>query len=497
MKALGGTLEKASVIPGFGFLEEYAGTNGVGTALEESKVVTVHGEEHYAEFLRNLSCVGVPIHHPITGGVEGVLDLTCLAKDFSHLMPPLLVEVAKQIETSLSQHASAAEVALLERFVRTCRTFRGAVVALRPNLLLSNTAANDHLGPADQAVLWDVANTIVAMGRNDGYADLARGRFRIRLTTVDAGPRSEPGLVIRLAPQRASSVPQRRPPVAAVGARRRRTSSTLAGRSPQWTSVLERVELLANSDHPVAITGEAGTGKVRLAKHLHELSANAGVRLFDSAVDGRDERLPLLARCSDALSSGSTVIVRRIDLLPPVQLAELAESVRLQVMSGRLIVTCTDGPSGNAERALAAFPHQVWLPPLRQRVEDIVDLVPALLAQLSPGRTVTCALPALQALMRCPWPGNIAELRDILATALAAGGRGEIEVANLPASILKRAHRRQFTPFEQSERDLIIETLASVDNNRTAAANILGIGRATLYRKLRSLGISTGFELAR
>ena len=82
-------------------------------------------------------------------------------------------------------------------------------------------------------------------------------------------------------------------------------------------------------------------------------------------------------------------------------------------------------------------------------------------------------------------------------TALAAGERGEIGLANLPASILKRAHRRQFTPFEQSERDLIIETLASVDNNRTAAANILGIGRATLYRKLRSLGISTGFELAR
>lgn len=60
---------------------------------------------------------------------------------------------------------------------------------------------------------------------------------------------------------------------------------------------------------------------------------------------------------------------------------------------------------------------------------------------------------------------------------------------------MKRAHRRKLTPMEQSERDLIIDALLSVDNNRAEAARVLGIGRATLYRKLRSLGISNGTDL--
>ena len=60
---------------------------------------------------------------------------------------------------------------------------------------------------------------------------------------------------------------------------------------------------------------------------------------------------------------------------------------------------------------------------------------------------------------------------------------------------MKRAHRRQLTPIEQTERDLIIDTLGSVGNNRAEAARVLGIGRATLYRKLRALGIANGYEL--
>lgn len=495
MKNLDRTFDNASVAPGFGFTEEFAGTNGVGTALEEAKIVVVRGHEHYADFLRNFSCVGMPIHHPITGRVEGIIDFTCLAKDFNQLIPPLLVEVAKHIETRLSQLSSAAEVALLERFVRTCRTNRGAVVAIRPNMFMTNDSAADHLAPTDQAVLWDAATTLASRGREEGSVDLARGQYRIRVATVDTGARTEPGLVIRLSPERGA--------VTTTGPRKLSAKGEgsgarlpLPGRSPQWNLIVKRAEAIASSGQPVAITGEAGTGKVWLARQIRHLSTTtAGMRLFDAAMEGRDDRAPLLARCRDALEFGDTVIVRRIDKLPASAIAELGELVRHGVTSGRLIVTCDDSAPESAERTLSAFPHTIWLPPLRRRAEDIADLIPSLLADLAAGRT-TSTLPVVQVLMRYPWPGNTAELRDVLAGALVAAGHGDIELAHVPPWILKRAHRRQFTPIEQSERDLIIETLASVDNNRTEAAKILGIGRATLYRKLRSLGISTSHELA-
>ncbi|MFC8381710.1 sigma-54-dependent Fis family transcriptional regulator [Nocardia sp. NPDC057272] len=492
-KSLVHTLDKAYIAPGFEFPEELAGTNGVGTALEEASVVVVLGTEHFSQYLHEFACVGVPIRHPILGTTEGIVDFTCFAKDYNPLIRPLLIEVAKHIETRLSQDASAAQVALLETFVRTCRTHRGPVVALRPDIFLTNTPASDHLGSADQAVLWDAATTLASMGRDNGFVDLASGRFQLRLTTVDTGGREAPGFVCRLAHEGPP------PPKARSMVRVARPSApTLPGRSPQWKRVREQLDALANSADPVAITGEPGTGKVHLAKHLHRSSSRgSGVRIFDAAAESNDLGTGIIDRCHDTLGNGDTVIIRRIDLLPTATLGRLGDLARQPNAPGRLVVTCDDAASEAAERTLAACAQYVWLPPLRQRSDDIADLVPALLADLAPGRQARCASPAVQALMRYPWPGNTTELRDVLTSALVKAQSGEIGLSHLPPWILKRAHLRRFSPMEQAERELIISTLASVSNNRTEAARILGIGRATLYRRLRTLGIATDSELVR
>lgn len=91
----------------------------------------------------------------------------------------------------------------------------------------------------------------------------------------------------------------------------------------------------------------------------------------------------------------------------------------------------------------------------------------------------------------------IGQLRDVLAAALANSTNGDVEIRHLPTSVLKRAPQRHLSPKEHSERTLIIETLDSVAGNRSKAARILGIGRATLYRKMRNLGITTDRELTR
>lgn len=258
----------------------------------------------------------------------------------------------------------------------------------------------------------------------------------------------------------------------------------------------DRLAELAEIDEPIAITGAEGIGKMSVAQQLHvQANSVAGLHIFDSHGESSHTRTRLVDRCRDALAAGDTVIVRRIDQLPAASRTELERLARNAVGPFRLIVTCSDDPSDAVLRGLAAFPHQLWLPPLAQRVGDVADLIPSLLAELSPDRVITCALPAQQALLRYSWPGNIAQLRDVLAAALQRAVQGQIEVSSLPPWLLKQAHRRQLSPIEQSERDIIIDTLASVGNNRSEVARILGIGRATLYRKMRSLGIANGHEL--
>lgn len=252
---------------------------------------------------------------------------------------------------------------------------------------------------------------------------------------------------------------------------------------------------LAQVWEPVAFTGDDGSGKLWAAKRLVAMRGG-GVRILDAELERGAWQSTLIDRCRSGLAAGESVIVRRIDRLTVPVRAELGDLVRNADEAMRLVVTCTDDPRDTVVRALAGFAHQLWIPPLAQRLDDIADIVPQLLLELAPDRVVTCALPAQQVLMRYSWPGNVTELRDVLATALVEAKVGQIEVADLPAWLLKRAHRLQLTPFEQSERDLIIATLASVDNNRAEAARVLGIGRATLYRKLRALGIPNGPDLA-
>ncbi|MFZ2173150.1 MAG: helix-turn-helix domain-containing protein [Rhodococcus sp. (in: high G+C Gram-positive bacteria)] len=514
-KSLQGSLDNASIAPGFGFAEEHAGTNAVGTALEEARVVTVTGLEHFTGGLHPFACVGVPIRNLVRGSVEGILDFSCLAEDFNPLMTSLLVEVAKHIETRLTQQVSASEVALLECFVRSCRRHRGPVVGLRQNMFLSNAVAAEQINATDQTVLWDVASTYAKRGHSEGVVELSCGRYSFRMDLGAGRTKADGGVVFKLRPETVVQPPRTlpgrpRPTVARPVSRSvslgvksscagqgtsSRSSQPKSGRSPQWKKLLDRMAALAQVWEPVAFTGDDGSGKLWAAKRLVAMRGG-GVRILDAELERGAWQSTLIDRCRSGLAAGESVIVRRIDRLTVPVRAELGDLVRNADEAMRLVVTCTDDPRDTVVRALAGFAHQLWIPPLAQRLDDIADIVPQLLLELAPDRVVTCALPAQQVLMRYSWPGNVTELRDVLATALVEAKVGQIEVADLPAWLLKRAHRLQLTPFEQSERDLIIATLASVDNNRAEAARVLGIGRATLYRKLRALGIPNGPDLA-
>src|SRR3954454_21689693 len=100
-------LDKVHLAPGFSYAEEFAGTNGIGTALEGGGPMHVFGHEHYAEDLEDLACAGVPIKHPVNGKAIGAIDLTCWRKDAGSLLMALAKTTAENIRGAFLKDSSA------------------------------------------------------------------------------------------------------------------------------------------------------------------------------------------------------------------------------------------------------------------------------------------------------------------------------------------------------------------------------------------------------
>jgi transcriptional regulator of acetoin/glycerol metabolism len=130
VRSLLGRLDRAQVAPGFMFSEQYAGTNGIGTALEERKAFRVRGDEHMLESLQSLVCVGSPIVDPVSRMVTGILDITCNIDQVSDLMAPLILSAVRDVEERLFAQSARSEQVLLREYMRSKRRGNAAVVAM-------------------------------------------------------------------------------------------------------------------------------------------------------------------------------------------------------------------------------------------------------------------------------------------------------------------------------------------------------------------------------
>jgi transcriptional regulator of acetoin/glycerol metabolism len=491
--ALESALDRVAAAPGFIYAEEHAGTNGLGTVLEELAPVAVWGREHFADPLKDLSCVGAPIRNPITRRLEGVLDVTCFARSASDLMLPLVMQAVGQIETRLFEGASLSQRTLLEEFVSACRRFPGPVLALNDELVFTNVAAAGALEPQDHTLLREVVADRPAQ----------TGSVTVRLSRGDCTVR----FLDMLRPQRQAAVLRLNFPTDALAARRPSALSPsgevpaaarIHGRSVQRRQLVTRLDQLAAEDGAVAILGEPGAGKLRAATYLHARSGGNGELVVVDAA-GATATLEAVTRYRAALAGGATVVVRA-DAGPSLELMDEIRKVAreqpvLRGARGRCVLVASE-PSADGDRdpafrrMRAAFPHTVRVPALRSRAEDVADLVPALLQEHSPaGAPVRCAPQALQILLRHDWPGNVAELESVLRGAMSASRHGVIETQHLPLGLQKQAQRRSLSVLERADRDVILETLAGTGWNKSETAKALGIARATLYRKMRVLGI--------
>jgi DNA-binding NtrC family response regulator len=323
-----------------------------------------------------------------------------------------------------------------------------------------------------------------------------------------------------------------------VARRRLRETGVLGsmiGSSKQMREVFGLIEQIAPSNVSVLITGESGTGKELVARTLHDLSprktrpfvavncAAIPETLIESEIFGHEKgaftgAAERRAGCFE-LAQGGTLLLDEIGEMPAgtqAKLLRVLEERKLRRLGARteqevdvrvLAATNRDPEQAVAAGGLRADLYyrlnvfNIHMPPLREHLSDLPLMAEAMLAQMNQkhGRRVSGIAPSmLERLMACDWPGNGRELRNTIerAVILCADG-APLDASHLPAGFGKGLAKaaialdenavelRIGTTVEEMERLLILRTLESTGQNRTRAAEILGISLKTMHNKLK------------
>ena len=322
------------------------------------------------------------------------------------------------------------------------------------------------------------------------------------------------------------------------------------GSSPRIQDVLRMVSRLKDTRTPVLITGESGTGKELVARAIHFrgsmqkrpfVAVDCGSlvpTLIESELFGYEKGAFTGAlRSKHGLfqaASGGTIFLDEIGELPLELQAKLLrvlqeKEVRPVGSNDRVQVDVRVIAATNRDLEAAykvgTFRKDLYfrlnvvtiqIPPLRERKSDLAVLLRAFLARFAPDENVQITPAAMECLYRYDWPGNVRELENCIERAIALGNRRTIDLQDLPLAIREAggtstgwiadavstisvpshgngdplsAPVASSTDLEVLERETIQRVFQQVNGDKTLAGKMLGISRATLYRKLKRYSI--------
>lgn len=319
----------------------------------------------------------------------------------------------------------------------------------------------------------------------------------------------------------------------------------MVGVSKQMQQVFDVIRQVAPSKAAVLVAGESGTGKELVARAIHQLSPRRGgpfvaincaampETLMESELFGHEKgaftgALERRAGCFELAQHGTLLLDELAEMPSGTQakLLRVLEDSRVRRLGGKteisVDVRVVAATNRNLDEALKKGDlredlyyrlnvFQIGLPALRSRLEDLPVLTETLLANLN--RKHACNVTStsrevMDAFRRYNWPGNVRELRNVLERAVIMAGEGEIQMAHLPydfgVSIGSRPPAQVFEPesvrlpvgttVSDAEKALIQLTLQHTKNNKTRAAEILGISLKTLFNKLKEYGAAESAE---
>ncbi|PWW82511.1 sigma-54-dependent Fis family transcriptional regulator [Prosthecochloris marina] len=308
------------------------------------------------------------------------------------------------------------------------------------------------------------------------------------------------------------------------------TSNYLAGNSPEIEKIKGIISKIAPTTSTILLQGETGTGKEIIARSIHDHS-NRKKRVFmpvecaainESVIEselfghtkgsftGADRNTLGLIRSSD----GGTLFLDEIGELPLALQTKLLRTlqektvkpvgsskiypvdIRIIAATNRNLAEAVTKGTFRQDLYYRLNTVTIYAPPLRERLSDIPLLCGHFLKKMAsegyPEKTISSR--ALSALCRYEWPGNVRELENVIRNAVALSSENSIALEDLSISLPENTCDRQHPIIPPSsmafhEKEAICKALDQTTGNRRAAARLLGISEATLYRRIKLYSI--------
>jgi len=319
----------------------------------------------------------------------------------------------------------------------------------------------------------------------------------------------------------------------------------IVGSSTKIQDVLRTVARLKDTRTPVLIAGESGTGKELVARAIHyrgllakkpfvavdcgslvptlieselfgyEKGAFTGAikskeGLFQSA-NGGTILLDEIGELSMELQAKLLRVLQEKEVRPVGSNQKLKVDVRVIAATNRDLEAAQKEGKFRKDLYFRLNVVTIHLPALRERRSDVPALVHYFLDRFAPGKTLSVSPAAMKCMLQYDWPGNVRELENCIERAVALGSQSMIDVADLPPA-LRTPQEGEFaipagnsaaipivnSDLEEIERTTIQRVIEQVHGDKAQARKMLGISRATLYRKLKryNIGLSKGASAA-
>jgi transcriptional regulator of acetoin/glycerol metabolism len=515
------------------------GTNAIGAAIAEARPVQIHGAEHFCTEVQRWTCAAVPVHDPSDGELLGVVDISGPASTFNPQSLALAVAVGHHVESVLAQSIKQDHERLLYHFLSKKSVWvndeyivldrRGEILhatgralstisdsGLRadgntPTRFLKALPFEDW--PARLKELLPNASFDLVNNGNGGIGAIVVLHARRRPSASDRNVQGSKAAFERGGGIMTPCVKVGMPQPLALDNTTKNDGSHFVAQDPAVRAIVRRVESAAARKMPVLIRGETGTGKEELARHAHAASGRSGAfvpincaalpeNLIEAELFGYAAGAFTGARRGGATglvkeADGGTLFLDEIGDMPVALqgvLLRLLDDWTVRPVGGRGVkvdVFLVSATNATLDRAVADGRFrsdllyrlntlEVRLPRLRDRT-DFHAIARHLLRTIDPAGDITAR--ALARLAPCPWPGNIRELRNVLARLTLGVANGVIDEACVEAALDKVPPSAPGS-LHDIQRARILMVYAETAGNISETARRLGASRNTIYRAL-------------